>query len=60
HEGEATDIGFDEYVQSGGICFIEWPERVQNLLPAERYEIHLDGPDYANRPTARTLLIRRT
>ncbi len=30
---EATHIGVDEYFYSGSFCFIEWPEKIGNLLP---------------------------
>jgi tRNA threonylcarbamoyladenosine biosynthesis protein TsaE len=30
---EAFDIGFDDYLYSNAYCFIEWPQRVENLLP---------------------------
>jgi len=33
---EAFDIGYEEYFYSGDICLIEWPEKVEELLP-ERY-----------------------
>ncbi len=32
-ESQAYDIGADEYLHSGNWCFIEWPERIPNLLP---------------------------
>jgi len=32
-EDEAFDIGLEEYLYSGNYCFIEWSERVINLLP---------------------------
>jgi len=32
-EKEAIDIGYQEYIESGYICLIEWPEKVENLLP---------------------------
>lgn len=32
-EMEGYDIGMDEYLASGNICLIEWPERIENLLP---------------------------
>ncbi len=32
-EEEAYQIGFDEYLDSGAWIFIEWPEKVSNLLP---------------------------
>ena len=30
---EALDIGIDEILHSGDICFIEWPEKIRHLLP---------------------------
>lgn len=30
---EAYDFGYEDYFFSGNICFIEWPERVDPLLP---------------------------
>lgn len=30
---EAYDFGFEEYLDSGRFCFIEWPEKVESLLP---------------------------
>jgi tRNA threonylcarbamoyladenosine biosynthesis protein TsaE len=30
---ELFDIGFEEYLSSGNICLIEWPEIAENLLP---------------------------
>lgn len=33
NEHEALDIGFEEYLYSGNYCFIEWPEKIPNLLP---------------------------
>lgn len=32
-ESEAWDIGLDEILDSGAYCFIEWPEKIDNLLP---------------------------
>ncbi len=30
---EAEDIGTEDYFYSGAICFIEWPEKIEELLP---------------------------
>ncbi len=30
---EVFDMGFEEYVYSGHYCFLEWPERMSELLP---------------------------
>lgn len=40
-ESEALDFGFDEYVYSGNRCFIEWPDKIPNLLPDHYSEIYI-------------------
>ncbi|HZY79395.1 MAG TPA: tRNA (adenosine(37)-N6)-threonylcarbamoyltransferase complex ATPase subunit type 1 TsaE [Cyclobacteriaceae bacterium] len=42
NEEEAYDIGVEEYLDSGNLCFVEWPERVPSILPASRFEIHIE------------------
>ncbi len=32
-ETEALDMGVDEYLYSGNWCFIEWAEKIPNLIP---------------------------
>jgi tRNA threonylcarbamoyladenosine biosynthesis protein TsaE len=32
-QSEALDLGFEEYLDSGSYCFIEWPEKIPDLLP---------------------------
>ncbi len=32
-ESEAFDIGTEEYLYSGNWCFLEWAEKIENLLP---------------------------
>jgi len=32
-EEEAYDLGYEEYLFSGQICLVEWPEKISNLLP---------------------------
>ncbi|MEN8125265.1 MAG: tRNA (adenosine(37)-N6)-threonylcarbamoyltransferase complex ATPase subunit type 1 TsaE [Bacteroidota bacterium] len=41
NEEEAYDIGIEEYFYSNSWCLIEWPEKVENLLPLESVAIHL-------------------
>ena len=47
---EALDIGFEEYLYSGNYCFIEWPEKVPELLPESYISINIqvvsDGARY--------------
>ncbi|MFM7194789.1 MAG: tRNA (adenosine(37)-N6)-threonylcarbamoyltransferase complex ATPase subunit type 1 TsaE [Bacteroidota bacterium] len=46
-EAELYDLGMDEYLDSGDLCLIEWPERLGNLAPSRYFSVHLgmDGPD---------------
>lgn len=32
---EVIDLGYEDYVYSGSYCFIEWPEKIEELLPDE-------------------------
>jgi len=32
-EQEAFDYGYEDYFFSGNYCFIEWPEKIPNLIP---------------------------
>lgn len=32
---EAMDFGAEEYLYSGNYCFIEWPEKIEALLPED-------------------------
>ena len=34
-EQEVLDIGYEDYVYSGNVCFMEWPELIEGLLPAD-------------------------
>lgn len=46
HEEEAYQIGFEEYLDRDAWVFIEWPERVQNLLPENVHVLELkEGQD---------------
>ena len=38
---EAFDMGVEEYFSSGNYCFIEWPEKIQGLLPKETITIEI-------------------
>lgn len=39
---EMFEIGFDEYVEGDGICFIEWAGLIEEILPEERVEILIE------------------
>lgn len=38
---EMYDIGFEEYINSEGICIIEWSNLIEDILPSERLDIVL-------------------
>lgn len=38
---EMIDLGYDQYFENGRFCFIEWPEMIENLLPANTLRITL-------------------
>ena len=42
NQTEALDIGFEEYLDSGKYCFIEWPEKILDLLPEHRLRISIN------------------
>ena len=44
-EDELIEIGFDEYLNDGGICIIEWPENIPNSLPEKRINIRISRGD---------------
>ena len=43
---EAEDIGTEDYFYSGALCFIEWPEKIEDLLPGDVVEVTIkENPD---------------
>lgn len=46
---EALALGLDEYLFGEGICLIEWADRIQSALPAERLWITLQHLDVSKR-----------
>ena len=38
---EVLDFGIEEYFDSGAPCFMEWPELIEPLLPAETLRISI-------------------
>ena len=39
---EAYDFGYRDYFDSGHLCLIEWPERVEELLPDDTLRVRID------------------
>ena len=38
---EAEDIGTEDYFYSGALCFIEWPEKIDELLPGDVVNVRI-------------------
>ena len=42
NEREAMDIGYEDYVYSGNLCFMEWPELIEDILPTDAVRIKIE------------------
>ena len=42
---EVMDLGFDDYAYSGHLCLMEWPELIEDLLPADTVSVHIEETD---------------
>lgn len=42
HETEALDLGYEEYFYAQAYCFVEWPEKIPNLLPDKAVSITIE------------------
>ncbi len=49
NETEAVEIGIEDYFYSGKYCFIEWPEKIPNLLPDVYAIIKIETTDINHR-----------
>ena len=41
-QNEALDLGYEEYFYSGAYCFVEWPEKIPELLPENYLKIKIE------------------
>lgn len=39
---EAFDMGYEDYFYSGALCFIEWPELIEELLPENTAKVTIE------------------
>ena len=35
-------MGYEDYFYSGALCFIEWPELIEELLPEEAVKVTIE------------------
>lgn len=39
---EAFDIGVEDYFDSGALCLLEWPERIEDILPDDTVKVNIE------------------
>jgi tRNA threonylcarbamoyladenosine biosynthesis protein TsaE len=42
---EAFDIGIEDYLLNDNYCFIEWPEKIHDLLPSDMVSVKISSVD---------------
>ena len=55
NDAEAFDAGIEEMLYSGGVCLVEWPEKVINLLPNNTIWVYIRKKD----TDSRTIIIEQ-
>ncbi len=53
---EAFDIGVEDYFDSGALCLLEWPERIEDILPDDTVKVEIK----INDDDTRELVISRS
>lgn len=46
---EVLDIGFEDYIGSDVLCFMEWPELIGDYLPEETVKVYIEEEDDGSR-----------
>ena len=46
---EAYDFGYEEYFYSGDLCLVEWPEKIEPLLPEDAMQVMIRVVDEDSR-----------
>ena len=46
---EAYDMGYEDYFYSGALCFIEWPELIEDILPDDAVRVSISEQDDGSR-----------
>ena len=46
---EVYDMGYEDYFYSGALCFIEWPELVEELLPGNTVKVSIEEVENGER-----------
>ena len=46
---EVYDMGYEDYFYSGSLCFIEWPELIEDILPADAVRVSISEQEDGSR-----------
>lgn len=46
---EVYDMGYEDYLYSGSLCFIEWPELIEELLPEGTMKVNIETTEEGER-----------
>ena len=46
---EVYDMGYEDYFYSGSLCFLEWPELIDDLLPEDATKVTIEATDDGRR-----------
>ena len=46
---EVYDMGYEDYFYSGALCFIEWPELIEELLPGNAVNVYIEEKEDGTR-----------
>ena len=46
---EVYDMGYEDYFYSGALCFIEWPELIEELLPGNTIKVSIEENEAGER-----------
>ncbi len=46
---EVYDMGYEDYFYSGALCFIEWPELVEEILPGDVVRVDIEEQEDGTR-----------
>lgn len=46
---EVYDMGYEDYFYSGALCFLEWPELIEEILPGDAVKVTITQQDDGSR-----------
>jgi tRNA threonylcarbamoyladenosine biosynthesis protein TsaE len=42
---DLLDLGWDDYLQQGGVCLVEWADRAKGILPSDTLVVSIEAPE---------------